>query len=282
MSESPSRRDANFTPEEIDLLIDLVKSKRYNRFNLLSGQIYRSTIVLRKKYENIKKRTKQKFSDNRCHVTGTGEGPSSHVIYTHVDEEVKDLLGVRLEGLPSYCDSDTASTAHEHAREEVIVIQGDALPSSSKESQETTWESHAPSMLSEPVSALKRPIENEPAAPIAAKKRKVTGTYEKWSSLADDKVNYVTLQTRISKLDRALRLQSKLVVRKDISTQMNFQTEKACADIENSQNQKNKRNYNHLRAQENWFGFNHEVVEEEIDCNESEESKNEEIFNESF
>ncbi|KAI4455788.1 hypothetical protein MML48_9g00001731 [Holotrichia oblita] len=232
MSESPSRRAANFTSEEIDLLIDLVKSKKdiieckktdrilwkdkdtaweniATQFNLLSGQIYRSAIVLRKKYENIKKRTKQKFSDNRCHVTGTGGGPSSHVIFTHVDEEVKDLLGVRLEGLPSYCDSDTASTAHEHAREEVIVIQGDALPSSSKESQETTWESHAPSMLSEPVSAaLKRPIENEPAAPKTAKKRKVTGTYtnEKWSSLADDKANYVALQTRCLHEEHSLKM----------------------------------------------------------------------------
>ncbi|KAI4459392.1 myb/sant-like dna-binding domain [Holotrichia oblita] len=204
MSESPSRRAANFTSEEIDLLIDLVKSKKdiieckktdrilwkdkdtaweniATQFNLLSGQIYRST----------------------------GGGPSSHVIFTHVDEEVKDLLGVRLEGLPSYCDSDTASTAHEHAREEVIVIQGDALPSSSKESQETTWESHAPSMLSEPVSAaLKRPIENEPAAPKTAKKRKVTGTYtnEKWSSLADDKANYVALQTRCLHEEHSLKM----------------------------------------------------------------------------
>ncbi|KAI4468021.1 hypothetical protein MML48_2g00001857 [Holotrichia oblita] len=86
---SACKRAANFSAEEIDMLIDLIKKKKHiiesketdrilwkekdaawkdvaKEFNAYSNSnIYRSALVLKKKYENIKKRTKQKFADNR-------------------------------------------------------------------------------------------------------------------------------------------------------------------------------------------------------------------------
>lgn len=49
-----------------------------------------------KNYENVKERTKQKFADNSCKITGTGGGPLFQIVITNIAEEV-EILGVRLQ-----------------------------------------------------------------------------------------------------------------------------------------------------------------------------------------
>ncbi|KAI4469096.1 hypothetical protein MML48_2g00005915 [Holotrichia oblita] len=71
-----------------------------NEFNSLSGQTFRDVKVLKNKYENIKKRTKKKVSDNKINIMGTGGGPSQDV----------GMLGARVEGYPSAFGIDTVGT----------------------------------------------------------------------------------------------------------------------------------------------------------------------------
>lgn len=119
------KRTANFTDTEESLLLCLVKkyqhileskktdcitSKQKNQcwnniekdFNGQSGQTYRSSVVLKKKYENLKKRTKKKYADERCYQLGTGGGPLIESKLTNVDNEIMDIVGsTRIKGLPS-------------------------------------------------------------------------------------------------------------------------------------------------------------------------------------
>nr|CAI5849896.1 unnamed protein product [Callosobruchus analis] len=67
-----------------------------------SGQVFRDYVTLRKRYENLKKRTKKKFADEKCHALGTGGGPSKRAPeMTDIDLEIKDILAERIDGLPS-------------------------------------------------------------------------------------------------------------------------------------------------------------------------------------
>nr|CAI5853420.1 unnamed protein product [Callosobruchus analis] len=71
-------------------------------FNNESGQVFRDYVTLRKKYENLKKGTKKKFADEKCHALGTGGGPSKRAPeMTDIDLEIKDILAERIDGLPS-------------------------------------------------------------------------------------------------------------------------------------------------------------------------------------
>ncbi|KAK4881472.1 hypothetical protein RN001_004791 [Aquatica leii] len=54
--------------------------------------------ILRKKYDNIKKRTTKKFAEEKCNVHGTGGGPPIDIKFDPIDTEIKEFLGVRLEG----------------------------------------------------------------------------------------------------------------------------------------------------------------------------------------
>ncbi|KAJ3653971.1 hypothetical protein Zmor_013189 [Zophobas morio] len=128
-------RAANFTKSEENLLLSLVskyknilecklsntdvnqkKIKCWQKiaieFNSLSGQTYRDDKVLKKKYENIKKRTTKKFADEKCYVGGTGGGPQQLIEVTDVDVVVKEILGARLTGHSSEFDDDAETTSN--------------------------------------------------------------------------------------------------------------------------------------------------------------------------
>ncbi|KAK5647984.1 hypothetical protein RI129_002876 [Pyrocoelia pectoralis] len=126
---SSKKRSANFSAKEESLLVSLAKGykgvleckisdmKTHNeksecwlkiekQFNSVSGEVHRPADVLRKKYENIKKRVKKKFSDEKCHARMTGGGPPHDFKFTDVDNEVKEILGKRVDGIPSEFDDD--------------------------------------------------------------------------------------------------------------------------------------------------------------------------------
>ncbi|KAI4457563.1 hypothetical protein MML48_7g00015983 [Holotrichia oblita] len=124
-------RSTNFSCKEEHLLTSLVKKykndveckrsdtntsqikkqawkKIEEEFNASSGEIYRSVEVLRNKYENIKKRTKKKLSDQKKDIFGTGGGPSEGIIISGVEKDIEDILGTQLTGLPSEFDNDVS------------------------------------------------------------------------------------------------------------------------------------------------------------------------------
>ncbi|KAJ8932262.1 hypothetical protein NQ314_014800, partial [Rhamnusium bicolor] len=78
-------------------------------FNGASGEVFRPKDVLRKKYENIKKRVKRKYADHKCYMQGTGGGPSQEITLTTIDSEIKEILGSRVEGNQSEFDGDANS-----------------------------------------------------------------------------------------------------------------------------------------------------------------------------
>lgn len=71
-----------------------------------AATVYRDEKVLKTKYENMKKRTKQKFSEEKKYTNGTGGGPPKPTKYTDTDENIKEILGARLTGLSSHFDND--------------------------------------------------------------------------------------------------------------------------------------------------------------------------------
>lgn len=80
-------------------------------FNNQSGEVFRDWLTLRKKYENIKKRTKKKIADTKCHVMSTGGGPPKKTIeLSDVDVIVTDILGSRVEGLQSEFGGDASTS----------------------------------------------------------------------------------------------------------------------------------------------------------------------------
>lgn len=120
-----AKRSPNFTSKEETILLSLVKKykdilenkmtdskinknklecwKQIEReFNNESGQIFRDMSILRKKYDNLKKRTKKKFADEKFHALGTGGGPlKKPPEITDIDIEIKELLAERIDGFPS-------------------------------------------------------------------------------------------------------------------------------------------------------------------------------------
>ncbi|KAK5648050.1 hypothetical protein RI129_002942 [Pyrocoelia pectoralis] len=114
--DNQNKRAHNFSACEEKKLIDLVKQNKSILENKLSntdlnkkntsGKTFRSSQTLKKKYENIKKRTKQKFADEKCYVKGTGGGPPREIQIDEIDLDVREILGTRIDGLPSKFDDD--------------------------------------------------------------------------------------------------------------------------------------------------------------------------------
>lgn len=127
--ESLKKRTINFSSKEVDILINLVAKYRdtieckktdrtsnntkieawlrlANEFNSISGEAYRDAKILRNKYENMKKRSKQKFADEKLYTRGTGGGPVKPTLLTDIDEKVKDIIGSQMTGFVSEFDGD--------------------------------------------------------------------------------------------------------------------------------------------------------------------------------
>jgi len=74
-------------------------------FNSNSGQNPRNSKQLKEKYLNMKKKTKQKFSnEKRCN---TGGGPHIPVDITNIDIAIKDIIGKQITGLNNNYDCDS-------------------------------------------------------------------------------------------------------------------------------------------------------------------------------
>lgn len=122
-------RTPNFSKSEVELLMDIIvlykeiiENKKTDKihwsqknaawsfvekeFNAKNGGTFRSSLVLKTKYENIKKTSKQKFAAEKRSLYMTGGGPEVKSQLTPIDEMVSDLLGDQIEGLTNSYDDD--------------------------------------------------------------------------------------------------------------------------------------------------------------------------------
>lgn len=125
-------RSTNFTAREENVLLSLVKKYKDSieckktdtntnkvkanawieltkEYNGICAEYHRDVKTLKSKYENFKKRTKQKFADQKKYVKGTGGGPEKDIIVTTTDNDIYEIIGSQLTGHSSEFDDDTVA-----------------------------------------------------------------------------------------------------------------------------------------------------------------------------
>ncbi|XP_050497771.1 uncharacterized protein LOC126883292 isoform X2 [Diabrotica virgifera virgifera] len=151
-----AKRVTNFSKNEETLLLDLVlkykdileckKTDTSNNkikwevwmqltkeFNSVSGETTRDVKGLKNKYENIKKRTKQKFAGIKKYASGTGGGPPQNPVFTNTDEALHEIIGPQITGTQSSYDYDSKERAMPgHATFKSLDSLSNFLPSTSE------------------------------------------------------------------------------------------------------------------------------------------------------
>lgn len=107
-------------------------------FNAVNGS-HRYTKNIRCKYENLKKTAKKKFALEKNNIYKTGGGVDPPVPITNVDEKIKTLISVSLEGLENPGDGDR--------KDEVVPEPDQQQPSTSH-----AWSGWSPAALKTPAS----------------------------------------------------------------------------------------------------------------------------------
>ncbi|CAI6376587.1 unnamed protein product, partial [Macrosiphum euphorbiae] len=121
-----NKRTSNFTASEIDVLIALVKKykgviecmktdnnekdawiKIQNEFNCQLPETPRTAIILKNKYENVKRNVKKQYAEEKTFSRGTGGGPTKVFQGTSIASTVGEILQTRMTGETSIYDSDT-------------------------------------------------------------------------------------------------------------------------------------------------------------------------------
>ncbi|CAG9840788.1 unnamed protein product [Diabrotica balteata] len=150
-----AKRVSNFSKTEEKVLLDLVyKYKDYleckktdmtnnkmkwdawmklaKEFNSVSGETVRDVKVLKNKYENLKKRTKQKFAELKRYSSGTGGGLAKTPIFTDSEEVLQDIIGPQITGLLFSYDYDSSERKmQEVSASKALDIYVYLLPSTS-------------------------------------------------------------------------------------------------------------------------------------------------------
>ncbi|XP_047523599.1 uncharacterized protein LOC125062026 isoform X2 [Pieris napi] len=129
MSTQKRERSVNFSREEVALLTSLVadhknilENKKSDSvtwqekeqcwktlealFNSTSGVNFRSAKTLKGKYEGLKRATRKKSALIHAETYRTGGGPSAATPLTPIEEKVKDMILLSVEGIESQFDSD--------------------------------------------------------------------------------------------------------------------------------------------------------------------------------
>ncbi|XP_044746883.1 uncharacterized protein LOC123308333 isoform X2 [Coccinella septempunctata] len=122
-----NKRTANFSSSEEKLLIFLIKkyalvirNKKTDsvsnkkktaawveiekEFNDAGGEPYRSSLILKNKYLNLKKTSLQKFAEEKKQTYSTGGGQS--VRDNEIDGSIEEIIGIRMTGSVSEFDND--------------------------------------------------------------------------------------------------------------------------------------------------------------------------------
>ncbi|CAH0552509.1 unnamed protein product [Brassicogethes aeneus] len=113
-----------------------------------SNEMKWDVLTLRRKYENIKKRTKKKYADEKVYARGTGGGPSKMSKFSSLEESVKDILGTRITGSQSNYDDD--STVN-------ICSENKKIPAFETETHEINYDDENIEKESEKIQVLEEP-----------------------------------------------------------------------------------------------------------------------------
>lgn len=129
MEKKFTKRSTNFTASEETILMQLVKkyakeiecaetdtntNKTKNEawsliateFNAQSLENYRDLNVLRNKYNNLKKRSKKKFAEERKCLYSTGGGKAPKFEDTNIDNDIREIISSQMTGFLSEYDDD--------------------------------------------------------------------------------------------------------------------------------------------------------------------------------
>ncbi|VEN52420.1 unnamed protein product [Callosobruchus maculatus] len=77
---------------------------------------------LKIKYNNLKRKTKLKFSENKLNITQTGGGPYREVKIDPVNLAIKDIIGPQLDGFSNIYDNDADERIEEPEKMIQIVV----------------------------------------------------------------------------------------------------------------------------------------------------------------
>ncbi|XP_022910827.2 myb/SANT-like DNA-binding domain-containing protein 3 [Onthophagus taurus] len=124
-------RSINFKMEEVDLLIELISDRKkvienkksdtvtwkekQNVWEEIAATMSATTGVardsksLRTKYEFLKKTVRKKCADMKQEKLKTGGGPCSEIQLTPIEEKIKALIILSVDGMRSICDSDAVN-----------------------------------------------------------------------------------------------------------------------------------------------------------------------------
>lgn len=140
------KRNANFTADEEQILVSLVKKYQHILENKKSDAITNSekmktwetiaqeysslmgcsktSITLRTKYNNMKKNVKKKFAEEKNYLRCTGGGPAIKIDISNTDNTIKEMLGDTVTGFVSKYDADTLDNdevGDENFQEQFII-----------------------------------------------------------------------------------------------------------------------------------------------------------------
>lgn len=125
-----NKRQSNFVIEEEKLLISLVQHHKHiieskktgntswtdkklawesieKQFNSQSQRnVYRNAENLKEKYNNLKKKTKKKYSENKINIMKTGGGSYVSPELNEIDKAIYDIIGPQIDGLKNNYDDD--------------------------------------------------------------------------------------------------------------------------------------------------------------------------------
>jgi hypothetical protein len=73
----------------------------------MSARISRDSDTLKRKYENMKKRSKARYADEKLKTVKTGGGRFEETQVNTIDEKLRSMLGVQVTGDVSEFDSDS-------------------------------------------------------------------------------------------------------------------------------------------------------------------------------
>ncbi|VEN45040.1 unnamed protein product [Callosobruchus maculatus] len=100
---------------------------------------------LKIKYNNLKRKTKLKFSENKLDITQTGGGPYREVKIDPVDLAIKDIIGPQLDGFSNIYDNDADERIEEPEKMiQIVVDENTNLENMAIDDENTNLECVAP------------------------------------------------------------------------------------------------------------------------------------------
>lgn len=97
--------------------------KIQNEFNCQLPETHRTAIILKNKYENVKRNVKKQYAEEKTFSRGTGGGPTKVFQKTSIASTVGEILQIRMTGETSIYGSDTSNQQYCNAELETDMLE---------------------------------------------------------------------------------------------------------------------------------------------------------------